>query len=155
MVSVVVMMVVYSAIYHLSMAFSLYQNPSSKQAGSFRLKPSLNWPGNGVGNGNIQPITCQIWGTNTTQVGQDIQISGNGALRVVLYAPYGDVKINGNGDVMGSIVARTITLVGNAAFHYDESLRDYGTNMPFNISKWRELTSSADRARYSGVFESF
>jgi hypothetical protein len=116
---------------------------------------NLKIAGNGLGNGNVQPVTCQIWGTNTSQVGQDIQISGNGALKCVLYAPFGDVKINGNGDVMGSIVARTITLVGNAAFHYDESLRDFGNDMPFNISKWRELSSAADRARWTEIFQSF
>jgi len=109
--------------------------------------------GNGLGNSNIQPVTCQLWGTNPSQAGQDIQIAGNGALRVVLYAPLGDVKINGNGDVMGSIVARTITLVGNAAFHYDEALADYGTTNPFGIAKWRELSTESDRALYLSNFQ--
>ena len=116
---------------------------------------NLKVAGRGLFNGNVQPVTCQIWGTNVTQIGQDIQIAGNGALKCVLYAPFGDVKINGNGEVMGSIVARTIVLVGNAAFHYDESLRDYGNDTPFNLSKWRELTSAADRARYVPIFESW
>ena len=109
--------------------------------------------GRGLGNGNVQPISCQVWGTNTSPAGQDIQIAGNGALRSVIYAPFGDVKINGNGDVMGSIVARTITLVGNALFHYDESLADSGTTTPYGIAKWRELTSAADRERYRANFE--
>jgi hypothetical protein len=74
--------------------------------------------GRGPSNGHVQPGTRQISGTNTTQIGQDMQIAGNGALKAVLYAPFGDVKINGNGDVMGSIVARTITLAGNAASRY-------------------------------------
>ena len=109
--------------------------------------------GRGLGNSNVQPVSCQLWGTNTSPAGQDIQIAGNGALRTVLYAPFGDVKINGRGDVMGSIVARTITLLGNAEFHYDESLADFGTTTPFGIAKWRELTDSADRARYLNRFE--
>ena len=54
---------------------------------------------------------------------------------------------------MGSIVARTITLVGNALFHYDESLADSGTTTPYGIAKWRELTSAADRERYRANFE--
>lgn len=109
--------------------------------------------GRGLGNSNVQPLSCLILGTNRSPIGQAIDIVGNGALKSVLYAPFGDVTINGNGDVMGSIVARTITLVGNAAFHYDESLANYGDSTPFGVSKWRELTSAADRARYNGVFE--
>lgn len=108
--------------------------------------------GQGLANSNVQASSCQIWGTNTTQLGQDIQIAGNGALRAVVYAPNGDVSINGNGDAMGSIVARNITLVGNAAFHYDEALANFGTTTPFAIAKWRQLESAADRAPYNGVF---
>jgi hypothetical protein len=70
-----------------------------------------------------------------------------------VYAPNGDVTINGNGDVMGSIIARKIKLTGNAAFHYDESLAERDSNAPFSISKWRELTSAADRAAYAPRFE--
>jgi hypothetical protein len=108
--------------------------------------------GNGLANANIEPVTFQLWGTNTGTLGQAIDIAGNGALRAVIYAPNGDVKINGNGAVMGSVVARSIVLVGNAAFHYDEALANFGGNAPFGIAKWRELTSAADRAAYLGVF---
>lgn len=108
--------------------------------------------GNGLGNGNVQPISCQIWGTNQTVAGQTIAVQGNGALRAAIYAPNGDVSINGNGDVMGSIVARNIALTGNASFHFDEALRDRESNAPFSIAKWRELTTEAERAAYSAQF---
>ena len=112
--------------------------------------------GNGVMNGGStnatanQPINCQFYGTKTTGV-QDIQIAGNGVLNAVVYAPQGSVKINGNGDVGGSIVANDITCVGNAYFHYDESLAYFGGNNPFRISRWKELTSATDRATYASV----
>ena len=80
---------------------------------------------------------------------QDIQIAGNGVLSALVYAPQGSVKINGNGDVCGSVIANDITLVGNAAFHYDESLAEMDGGNPFRISRWQELTSAADRATYS------
>src|SRR5690606_18617080 len=98
--------------------------------------------GKGVANANSQPISFQLWGVNQTAAGQEIQIAGNGALVAVVYAPNGDVKINGNGDVMGAVVAQNITLVGNAAFHYDESLARRATNEPFTIQKWRELSTA-------------
>lgn len=108
--------------------------------------------GNGIGNANIQPLTFLLWGTNTKPGGQDIQIAGNGALRAAVYAPNASVKINGNGDVMGSIVANDITLVGNAAFHYDEALATYGNNTPFGITKWRELDTAEGRSAYAHLF---
>jgi len=54
--------------------------------------------------------------------GQSILLTGNGALRCVVYAPFGDVTLYGTSDVMGSRVSRSIQFTGNAAFHYDESL---------------------------------
>lgn len=112
--------------------------------------------GQGIMNGGTtagtsnQPINLQIWGTKTSGV-QDIRIAGNGALSAVLYAPQGSVKINGNGDVMGSVVANDITVVGNAAFHYDESLGNFGGNNPFRVSRWNEITSQTDRAALAAV----
>lgn len=106
--------------------------------------------GNGAMNGGTTALTAnqasnlQIWGTKTSGI-QDIQIAGNGVLSAVVYAPQGSVKINGNGDVVGSVVANDITVVGNAQFHYDEALGDFGGNNPFRVSTWRELTTAAAR----------
>ncbi|HEY8836511.1 MAG TPA: hypothetical protein VIO16_02305 [Dehalococcoidia bacterium] len=108
--------------------------------------------GGGLGNSNIQPVSCQFWGTNQSVAGQNLRVAGNGALRCVVYAPNAAVEIDGNGDVMGSIIARDITLTGNAMFHYDEALARYGIATPFGIAKWRELSSAADRAAYLSVF---
>jgi hypothetical protein len=112
--------------------------------------------GNGVMNGGTTAATAkppakfQIYGTKTSGV-QDIQIAGNGVLSGIVYAPQGSVKINGNGDVLGSVVANDITAVGNAAFHYDESLANFGGNNPYRVSKWKELTSASDRSTYSST----
>jgi hypothetical protein len=109
--------------------------------------------GRGIVNINVQPISCQLYGTNHSAAGQQMEITGNGALLCTVYAPEGDVKIAGNGDIAGAIVARDITLLGNAAFHFDEALGRISNNQPFGIAKWRELTSAADRARYQPVFD--
>lgn len=105
--------------------------------------------GKGVLNNNNDPSTFQLWGTSTSATAQDIQIAGNGALKGIVYAPNGSIKINGNGDVMGSMVGNEINVVGNAAFHYDESLANFGGNTPYGISGWRELVSAADRGAYA------
>lgn len=108
--------------------------------------------GNGLANDNIRPATCQIYGTNTSASGQRLHLAGNGALRTVAYAPNADITINGNGDVMGSVIGRNITLTGNADFHYDESLVNLDTGMPFGIQSWRELTSRSARDAYAAQF---
>ncbi len=108
--------------------------------------------GNGLGNGNTRPVSCQIWGSSTATSGQSIDVAGNGALRAIIYAPNADVKINGNGEVMGAVVARLITFTGNADFHYDESLANYGETTPFGIVRWRELNSAAERAPWQEAF---
>jgi hypothetical protein len=108
--------------------------------------------GNGVGNGNNRPGTVRIFGTSTSVAGQSVQLAGNGALKAVVYAPNGDIKINGNGDIMGALVGNTVTFTGNAAFHYDESLASEGTDTSFGISRWRELGTAAERAKWQGVF---
>jgi hypothetical protein len=112
---------------------------------------SIKIAGQGLMNGGTtaatanQPSKCQIYGTKTVG-SQDIDIAGNGALVAVVYAPQGSVKINGNGDVCGSVVANDIKVVGNAAFHYDEALANFGGLNPYRVSKWKELTTEADRA---------
>lgn len=112
--------------------------------------------GNGVANGGTtdaaanQPINFQIWGTKTSGT-QNIQIAGNGVLSGIIYAPQGSVKINGNGSVAGSVVANDITVVGNALFHYDESLANFGGGNPYRVALWQELTTAAQRSLYSSL----
>lgn len=108
--------------------------------------------GRGLLNPNSQPQSFQLWGTSTSPTAQDIQIAGNGTLSGLCYAPNSSLTINGNGDVCGSFVAGTIKVTGNAAFHYDESLENFDTDNPYGITKWRELTTAADRAAYAGYF---
>ncbi|MFA6287636.1 MAG: hypothetical protein WC661_09660 [Opitutaceae bacterium] len=109
--------------------------------------------GNGLGNSNTQPVTCIFWGTNQSVAGQTIQIAGNGALKAIVYAPNANVTLNGNGDMMGSVVANDITLNGNAAYHYDESLANYGPDTPYGIAKWREVSTSSEQSAYLGYFQ--
>jgi hypothetical protein len=108
--------------------------------------------GLGLANGNVQAGSCKIWGTNQTALGQTFHVAGNGTLRSALYAPNADLALNGNGDMMGSVVARDITFTGNAAFHFDEALADTGAGTPFGIGNWRELTSAAERSVYLPLF---
>jgi hypothetical protein len=108
--------------------------------------------GNGLANANSRPASCKIYGTSSSPAGQAVHLAGNGALKASVYAPNGDIQVNGNGDVMGSIVGREVVFTGNALFHYDESLADEGDDTPFKVTRWRELTDPADRAKWQPVF---
>lgn len=105
--------------------------------------------GNGLANPNDKPDSFQLWGTSTSTIEQQIQLAGNGALKGVVYAPNARIHINGNGDIMGAAVGKRIELDGNSAFHYDESLANWGSNTPFGVIRWRELATAADRDVYA------
>ncbi len=105
--------------------------------------------GLGVANQNGTTTAFQVWGTNTTLGGQSINISGNGGLTGIIYAPNATIHITGNGDIKGSVVGDTITVNGNGNFHYDESLGNFGGSNPFRVAKWRELVSETQRNVYA------
>jgi len=111
--------------------------------------------GNGCLNNNPTPDTFQIWGASTSAIPQDIQLTINASLKAIAYAPNSNIKVNGNGDMMGSLVAKNINLTGNAAFHYDESLARLGETTPYSLFRWRELLAPADRSVYAAAFASF
>jgi hypothetical protein len=111
--------------------------------------------GNGMTNDNANATSCLIYGTNTGS-GQTITMTGNATTVAAINAPNADFSITGSGEVWGSVIARNISLNGNAAFRYDEALLDYanttGTGNPWGIAKWRELTLVAERAAYTSQF---
>jgi hypothetical protein len=107
--------------------------------------------GNGTINENTSATSCLIYGTNAGS-GQTITMTGNATTVAAINAPNADFTISGSGEMWGSVVARNITLDGNAAFRYDEALLDYanttGTGNPWGILKWRELTLVSERSAY-------
>ena len=114
--------------------------------------------GNGVANGTLaspnQPAAFQLYGTRPASAvassgDQNISITGNGILSGVVYAPNGSLTMKGggtNGIILGSMVGDTIAVTGNSTFHYDESLANLSSSNLWAVSKWRELTSAADRS---------
>jgi hypothetical protein len=97
-----------------------------------------------------QPKKFQVWGTKTSG-SQTMSFAGLSLFSGVIYAPRASVTIVGNGAICGSVVAGDIQLTGNAQFHYDESLASLGGDSPFRISKWKELTTAADRTAYAPI----
>jgi uncharacterized protein YaiE (UPF0345 family) len=108
----------------------------------------LRFTGNGITNSTNNPTAVQIFGIKAA-AGQQIEIGGGAYFKGLVYAPNADIKLNGNPEVMGSLVGNTIDVLGNAQFHYDESLANFGGDNPWGVVRWRELTTTAERAAYT------
>jgi hypothetical protein len=98
--------------------------------------------GNGIINETQRPASLLLLGV-TPQDGspRSFALSGNGSFTGAVYAPDHVVTLSGggsNGNYFGSIVAKTITMSGHTAVHYDESLAagDYITD--YKVASWFE-----------------
>jgi len=77
----------------------------------------------GIDLGGLPPGDFRI---RVIEPGGTVQINGNASLSADLYAPGSDVSIVGTGDFYGTMVGKTIDLVGVAGVHGDESIAPYG-----------------------------
>ncbi len=70
-------------------------------------------------------------------------LSGNAQFTGIIYAPNAAVKLNGGGndtlDLVGALIAKSITLNGHFNVHYDECLTDDPSNSLFVIKSWDEI----------------
>jgi hypothetical protein len=71
-----------------------------------------------------------------------IDMRGNGAISGVIYAPQAALSFGGGGsdtyDLVGSAMARTVTMNGHMNFHYDEALKNKGFSRGYIPSGWKE-----------------
>ena len=111
----------------------------------------LDLTGQGVMNQFQNPEAFQAWGTAPAGSSQSIKVAGNGDFAGIVYAPNADVDVNGNGNVSGAIVGDNITLVGNAAFHYDVNLKNKEDGGTMAIGRWRELRGASERLNFSST----
>ena len=85
---------------------------------------------------NNGPAAFQYFGLNSNN--GTIAFSGQNGITGCIDAPYAKIVLTGGGHIDGSIVARTVKMNGNAALHYDESLK----NIPpkrLIITSWNEI----------------
>jgi type IV pilus assembly PilX-like protein len=79
----------------------------------------IDLTGQGFANPTLDPALFQINYAGTGQV----NLVGNGQGAAVVYAPNATAKFAGNGDFYGSVMVGHLTDFGQAAIHYDLSLR--------------------------------
>jgi hypothetical protein len=98
---------------------------------------SFSISGNGDINKSSTPDKLQIFGVGASA---SFVISGNGEINAAVYAPRSNVTISGNGDISGAVIANSITLNGNANFHYDEALKQTGPPSGYRVRSWEEIS---------------
>jgi len=100
--------------------------------------------GKGILNSSQVPAQLLLFGTNTTEGGQAIKISGNGYLSAAVYAPNAVVTMNGGGNsgrVYGAVAAYDAKLTGNSHFSYDEALEGFNLGGGgYQVEEWVELS---------------
>lgn len=101
------------------------------------------------------PVNFTLLGTKTEAqiVGgasmQTINVQGTSGLSTVIFAPNGNLTVNGTGDTYGSLVGNRVDMVGSGNFHQDLSLGKIRTTGMWKLLKWRELSTIPDRALYA------
>jgi len=119
----------------LSLSAGTYYYSSIAIAGNGRLSTtgdvtiyvsgSISIAGNGTSAYGSLPQNLKIYVTGTSAV----SVSGNGSTYAAIYAPRSAVSISGNGSVYGAVVGNTVSMNGNANFHYDDALGSLGGSM--------------------------
>jgi choice-of-anchor A domain-containing protein len=72
-----------------------------------------------------------------------INFSGNGTFTGTIYAPNAAVTLSGSGgndyDIVGSVIAKTVTINGHFQFHFDEDLLTSGPARGYTAVHWSEI----------------
>ncbi|HEY9792310.1 MAG TPA: hypothetical protein V6D22_18045 [Candidatus Obscuribacterales bacterium] len=74
--------------------------------------------GQGITNSSGDPANFRIWYGGSGNV----NLTGQGGLTGVIYAPNAPVKISGLGALYGAAIGNSVNIVGGGAFHYDRNL---------------------------------
>jgi cytoskeletal protein CcmA (bactofilin family) len=67
---------------------------------------------------------------------KNIDVGGGGTFYGTINAPQAAIKVSGNGDIYGAIIAASYTANGNGSFHYDGELAEGGD---LYVISWKEL----------------
>jgi len=79
----------------------------------------INLTGSTITNSSMVPANLQLLYAGTSQ----ITINGGASTAMLLYAPNANFKLNGGGDLYGSVVSNKVLDLGGGAIHYDRQLQ--------------------------------
>ena len=90
-----------------------------------------------------------IYGTAANAGDQSLTLSGDANVAAVAFMPNANASFSGNMGIYGAVVANSISVSGQADFHYDEAL-NAASGGSYKMVSWRELvgTEQIDFATY-------
>ena len=80
---------------------------------------NIDLTGSSLSNPSLVPADFQILYAGTNQV----TVNGGSGAAALIYAPNAGFKLNGGGDLYGSVIAGTVLDLGGGAIHYDRELK--------------------------------
>lgn len=101
---------------------------------------NISVSGNGYNNQSDRAQNVIINGVGN---GHTVAVSGNGTFIGVINAPGDAITDSGNGAYVGALIGNTLTVTGNASFHYDEALNANGSSIAignYAFASWFEDT---------------
>jgi hypothetical protein len=102
---------------------------------------NLRMNGNSLRNDSRRAKNLQLYAL-APPAGQTrrIELSLSDDIHAAIYAPAHAVEFTGNGDFMGSIVAKSLEARGKARFHFDEALKHTaGPIIDYKVASWIEV----------------
>jgi hypothetical protein len=115
--------------------FTITPTPGQNLSVIIYVKNDFDVAGNGIANTTGKATNLQIYCLPTCA---EVDLGGTSEFVGALYAPDSDVKLNGNEDYYGSVIAKTVFYNGTGSFHYDEALDTAGNIMGFSLVAWHE-----------------
>jgi hypothetical protein len=92
---------------------------------------------NNAGAGPPEKLLVYSSGSAST----NIKINGGAGFAGAVYAPKAQIAYSGGGNIFGAAVGGSVSLSGNAQFHYDEALGQTGLAVYFEVENWVEKAS--------------
>lgn len=99
----------------------------------------VQFDGNGLANTTNVPTNVHVYSLGTA----DVQLNGNADFTGVVYAPNSRIQSNGNGNINGALVGKSINFNGNAQLHYDIQLGSTAASPYYAVKSWVELTDDS------------
>jgi hypothetical protein len=94
----------------------------------------------GINNISLYALAFSIYGLPTCQ---NITLGGQANITAFIYAPEAALKLNGGGSdyyhSVGAFYMKSVTLVGNMGFHYDEAFKLIGPSRGYIPVTWQEV----------------
>ena len=71
---------------------------------------------------------------------KQVGLSGGSTFTGLIYAPEANLILSGGTIIYGATISDRVSSSGGFKFHYDESLGGFGSNTPYVVDRWDEMT---------------